>query len=266
MDDPDELQDGGGGDRLAALLRQLRMDARELRRGAGALRLLPPLHELGDHLAGLDPARPRDRDPGGLVDGVRPLERHAPHPDVDALHQDAAGGGRALSDFALVRRVQPARYTHWSDRRAHADQPAVSILKAQTLNQLGKNEQAISDLQSAYQLRPDSYPIAISLAKLMSANNQAQKALSDIQRWSERRPSDPIIWNQLAETANAASELILSYRAKSEFFYLSGQKNKAIKQLNFAIEYAEKQGSFQQQARLKQRLLQITEANESLNL
>ena len=164
-----------------------------------------------------------------------------------------------------ARNYQPALDSLLAISADHLDQPAASILKAQTLNQLGKSDQAIAGLQDAYQLRPDSYPIAVSLAELMSTNNQAKNALSDIQRWSERRPTDPIIWNQLAETANAATDLVLSYRAKSEFFYLTGQKNKAIKQLKFAIEYADKQGNFQQQSRLKQRLLQITEAKESLN-
>jgi len=164
-----------------------------------------------------------------------------------------------------ARNYQPALDSLLAISADHLDQPAASILKAQTLNQLGKSDQAIAGLQDAYQLRPDSYPIAVSLAELMSTNNQAKNALSDIQRWSERRPTDPIIWNQLAETANAATDLVLSYRAKSEFFYLTGQKNKAIKQLKFAIEYADKQGSFQQQSRLKQRLLQMSEAKESLN-
>jgi predicted Zn-dependent protease len=164
-----------------------------------------------------------------------------------------------------ARDYQPAQDSLLAISQTNQDQPAVAILMSKVLDQLGQTDKAITYLQDAYQLRPDSYPIAISLAKLMSQNNQAKAALADIQRWSERRGTDPIIWNQLADTANEAKELLLSYRAKSEYFFLTGQKNKAIKQLQFAVDYAEKQGNYQQQVRLKQRLTQLSETKESLN-
>lgn len=145
------------------------------------------------------------------------------------------------------------------------DQPSVAILMAQTLNQLNQADKAITLLQKAYQLRPDSYPIAVSLAKLMSNNHQAKEALADIKRWAERRGTDPIIWNQVADTANKAQNLLLAYRAKSEYFFLNGHKNKAIRQLQLAVDHADKEGSFQQQSRLKQRLIQMSESKESLS-
>ena len=144
-------------------------------------------------------------------------------------------------------------------------QPAVLILRAELLEALNRSPEAISLLQTAYQLRPNSYPIAISLAKIMSSNGQASVATTDLQRWSERRGTDPIIWNQLAESANAAQDLLLAYRAKSEYFFLNGHKQKALRQLQFAIDSAQKQGKFQQQERLKQRLLQMTHSKESLS-
>lgn len=148
----------------------------------------------------------------------------------------------------------------------NADQPAVSILTAESLSQRGNGSEAIELLEKAYQLRPDSYPIAISLAKIMTAHGKAEQALSDLQRWSERRGTDPVIWNQLAETANKAENILTAYRAKSEYFFLNGHKNKALRQLQFAVDRAGKQGNYQQQARLKQRLLQMSQSKESLSL
>ncbi len=150
--------------------------------------------------------------------------------------------------------------------KQNSDQPAVAILKAQSLDQLKQGTTAIDTLKKTYELRPDSYPIAISLARMMSKYGQAQAAISDIKRWSERRGTDPVIWNQLADTASKAKDLLLAYRAKSEYFFLNGHKNKALRQLQFAIDDAEKQGNFQQQARLKQRLIQMSESKESLSL
>lgn len=150
--------------------------------------------------------------------------------------------------------------------KANRDQPAVSILKAELLSQLKKGNEAIDLLEQSYTLRPDSYPIAMSLAKTKTLNNQAKDALVDIKRWSERRGTDPIVWNQLSETAHKAGNLALAYRARSEFFFLYGQKNKALRQLQQAIDEAENNKDFQQQAALQERLLQMSESQESLSL
>jgi predicted Zn-dependent protease len=165
-----------------------------------------------------------------------------------------------------ARQYQKTLETLSSITELNQDQPAVAILISQAFDQLDQSDKAIKHLQKAYQLRPDSYPIAISLAKVMSDHNQAKAALTDITRWSERRGTDPIIWNQVADTASKAKDLLLAYRAKSEYFFLNGQKNKAMRQLQFAIDHAEKKGDFQQQARLKQRLIQMSESKESLSL
>jgi len=150
--------------------------------------------------------------------------------------------------------------------KANKDQPAVAIAIAETYEQLNQIDKGLEHIKHAYKLRPDSYPIAISMAKLMSNHGQAAAALKDIKRWSERRGTDPVIWNQVADTASKAKDLLLAYRAKSEYFFLNGYKNKALRQLQFAIDSAEKQGNFQQQARLKQRLIQMSDSKESLSL
>lgn len=147
----------------------------------------------------------------------------------------------------------------------HSDQPAVLMLKAEILDALGQSDEAIKFLKDAYQLRPDNYPIAIALAQIMTKNGQAKDAISDLQRWSERRNTDPVVWNQLADTANKAEDLLLAYRAKSEYFFLNGHKQKALRQLQFAVDNATKQGKFQQQEKLKQRLIQMSNSKESLS-
>lgn len=146
------------------------------------------------------------------------------------------------------------------------DQPAVSILKAEVLSHLGQGSKAIKLLENAYSLRPDSYPIAISLAEIKTENGLAKNAISDIERWSERRGTDPIIWKQVSDTAHKANNLILAYRARAEYFFLFGQKNNAMRQLQKAIDLAEKQSDFQQQSGLRQRLIQMSESQESLSL
>ena len=165
-----------------------------------------------------------------------------------------------------ARRYEKALAMLTNISATNKDQPAVAILMAETYEQLKQTSKGIKHLQSAYKLRPDSYPIAISLAKLMSNHGQAKIALIDIKRWSERRGTDPIIWNQVADTASKAKDILLAYRAKSEYFFLNGYKNKALRQLQFAIDSAEKQGNFQQQARLKQRLIQMSDSKEALSL
>lgn len=149
---------------------------------------------------------------------------------------------------------------------SHSDQPAVSILKAEILSFLGQGEKAIELLENAYALRPDNYPIAISLAQIKTENGQAKSAVSDIKRWSERRGTDPIIWKQVSDTAHKANNLILAYRARSEYFFLYGHKSSALRQLQQAIDLADKQNNFQQKSGLQQRLKQMSESQESLSL
>lgn len=146
------------------------------------------------------------------------------------------------------------------------DQPAVSILKAEILSLLGQENEAINLLEDAYALRPDHYPIAISLAQIKTDNGRAKQAITDIKRWSERRGTDPVIWKQLSDTAHKADNLILAYRSRSEYFFLYGQKNNALRQLQKAVDLAEKQNDFQQMSGLQQRLKQMSESKESLSL
>jgi len=48
--------------------------------------------------------------------------------------------------------------------------------------------------------------------------------------------------------------------------FLKGQKIKALRQLEFAVEYATKRATYQQQAALKERLDQMVRSKESLSL
>lgn len=150
--------------------------------------------------------------------------------------------------------------------KENQDQPAVVILKAELLSQLKRSNEAIKLLEQSYALRPDSYPIAMSLANIKTLNGKASGALIDIKRWSERRGTDPIVWKQLSDTAIQANDLALAYRARSEYLFLFGQKNQALGQLQKAVDQAEKEKDYQQSEALKERLLQMSESQESLSL
>ena len=52
------------------------------------------------HLGQRDPGRDRPRSPGGLRDGVPPVEAHQGPPAVDAVDQDDAGDRRADPDLS----------------------------------------------------------------------------------------------------------------------------------------------------------------------
>lgn len=187
-----------------------------------------------------------------LVSTTNTLEKDSYHYSLASIQYRNRQYQQAL---AQLKRISDSNH----------DQPAVMILKADTLNKLDQSATAIKLLKDAYRLRPDNYPIAITLAQIQTQNGKAKDAISDLQRWSERRGTDPVIWNQLAETANEAKDLLLAYRAKSEYFFLNGHKQKALRQLEFAVDSATKQGKFQQQERFKQRLLQMTKSKESLS-
>jgi len=150
--------------------------------------------------------------------------------------------------------------------KENTEQPAVLILQAAALQALNQSDKAMSILKHAYELRPDSYALALALAKVQTHSDLATAAIDDMIRWSEKRGTDPNIWKQLMETANKAEKTLLSYRARAEFLFLKGQKIKALRQLEFAVEYATKRATYQQQAALKERLDQMVRSKESLSL
>ena len=63
-------------------------------------------------------------DPGGLVNGLLADQANQGHTDVDAVHQDDAGGGGAVPDLPDLPQPRPARQPHRPHRHADADQPA----------------------------------------------------------------------------------------------------------------------------------------------
>ena len=146
------------------------------------------------------------------------------------------------------------------------DQPAVVITQGKILTAQGKARDAIAHIRQAYLLRPESHPLALSLAKQLTDNGQATDAIGDLRQWTQKRSSDPLIWQQLIHTANQAKDPLLAFRAKAEYFFLNGDKKKALYQLTLAVKQAETQKEFQQQAALSKRLEQMTDSRESLNL
>ena len=68
--------------------------------------------------------RHHDRHTRRLVDGIFADEEDQGHPDVDAVHQDDAGGGRAGSDLFDLPERRPAGFTDRHHPDADADRPA----------------------------------------------------------------------------------------------------------------------------------------------
>ncbi|CAA9404246.1 MAG: Various polyols ABC transporter, permease protein 2, partial [uncultured Rubellimicrobium sp.] len=130
LDDPHLLQARAAGGGLAAHVVRLRLDAQELLRCPEPAGLLRLLLELGRHRAGLHGAGAADRDPSGLVHGLRAGGQDQGPPDVDAFHQDDAGRGRAGADLPDLHPPRPAGYPHRPRGGDHAHQPADHRLDA----------------------------------------------------------------------------------------------------------------------------------------
>lgn len=173
----------------------------------------------------------------------------------------------ALSSVILAdKKYAEALKTLNEISKTNADHPATSIMRTEILYQSGKEKEAIKELKAAYKLRPDSFALAIALADMTTRYGESEYSLANLKQWSNKRKADPVIWSQLFKTASAAEDSLTAYRARAEFLYLNGQKAQAEQQLEYAVEQAKKAGSFQQQAALKERLEQIRNASDSLDL
>ena len=123
LDDPDELQDRGRGDRDAAQA-VLHADPRELHHRARARRLRSFRPQQHHHLRRRHIPGNADRRAGGLCHGLLPGQADQGSAALDALDQDDAGGRRPDPDLPAVPRYGRDRHALGSDRGLHAHEPA----------------------------------------------------------------------------------------------------------------------------------------------
>ena len=126
----------------------------------------------------------------------------------------------------------------------------------------GNARQATEHLKQLTLLYPENYPVAQLYAKALSADNQFSLAAKTLSQLSRRYPDNSYIWYELAEAYGQAGNTLGVHEARTEYFLLNGQVDKALRQLDFALR--DKQLSSADIARVKQRKREAEQIREEI--
>lgn len=184
-----------------------------------------------------------------MLNGYR--EQIKQHPD---LEEARFGLALALSN---LRQFDQARAEMDALLKQHPE--TVDYIVARADIELADNhpDAAQALLQKALALTPDSVTLRLYAAHAAILNLQPDAAMNWLEPLSRSRAQDPSVWELMSEAALQRKDSVGVLRGRAELRFLTGQGDKAVKDLEQAIRMAK--GNYPMQARLQQRLDKMRE-------
>jgi predicted Zn-dependent protease len=127
----------------------------------------------------------------------------------------------------------------------------------------GKPRQAIEMVTRQLEYNPENYPLTMSYYQALLRAGDKLGAEAVLTAQSERRPTDPQLWYELAEIRGLVGDIIGLHQARAEYFVLMGRPDQATRQLNYALQTPGIDNTTA--ARLKQRITEIQQWKEAMN-
>ncbi len=133
--------------------------------------------------------------------------------------------------------------------------PDLALLRASTAEvafAAGRYDDAIERSRRLLRVMPGYMPATRILgeALLQRDPNEAYRILREL---AEQRPEDPQVFNLLAEAAGRSGREAWGHLARAEHMQLTGDIQRAIRQLDVARQVAEQSGDANAAARIEQR-------------
>lgn len=138
----------------------------------------------------------------------------------------------------------------------------VRLTEAELALASGQTKQAVQHLEDLSKLYPDSYPVDQLYAKALRADNQFRKSAQILTKLSQQHPANSYIWYELSETRGQAGDTLGVHEARTEYFLLTGNTTKALRQIEFALR--EKNLSSGDIARLEERKREAENIREEI--
>ncbi len=126
------------------------------------------------------------------------------------------------------------------------------LAQAQLLRAQGKSAQAIAALKTGLELYPGNYALTMEYASLEQKYGDPDKAYEILSRLRRLRPEDTAILEPLARSAAATGAEGEAYQYQAEWYYLHGQLEAAVRQLEIALKQSDL--DYYRNARLAARL------------
>ena len=138
------------------------------------------------------------------------------------------------------------------------------ILNNRIQFELGHKTKAINNLRTLLADNPGNYPTTLAIVDLLYKNRQYSEAMAILRTESRRRPEDPTIWYNLAETAGLAGDIPTVHTSRAQFFFLVGDMDNSIKHLEYALQLPNV--PFSQQAALKEQIEDVKAYKKKMKL
>jgi predicted Zn-dependent protease len=140
-------------------------------------------------------------------------------------------------------------------RKSDPDHLALRIEEAEIALAKGEEERAWQLFEDTKALYPDDFTLAIHYGNALAAQGDPRKAMRLLDPHLRQRPNDLSLHTLYAQAAQRAGDVTMTHMSLAEYYYLNGDLNRAIEQLELGLR---KGGATPyQKARLRARLHQL---------
>ena len=115
--------------------------------------------------------------------------------------------------------------------------------------------QALDLANKFLEISPKNYPLSISKSQILLNMGQYFESEEIIRDQLLRKNDSPDLWFMLSETQKASQNIVGYHQSRAEYFLLLGQDEKALKQLEFALQLT--QNNFQVSDRIMAKIIEI---------
>jgi len=141
----------------------------------------------------------------------------------------------------------------------------INTTKVDILRSNGKLDEAIVLVNQFLEISPKNYPLSISKSRILLEMKKYFESEEIIRDQLLRKNDDPELWLLLSEIQRSSKNIIGYHQSRAEYFLLLGQNEKALNQLEFALQLT--QNNFQVSESIMTKIVEIKkELNESRGL
>ena len=137
----------------------------------------------------------------------------------------------------------------------HPKNLVINTTKVDILLSYDKFNEALNLVNQFLEISPKNYPLSISKSKVLLAMERYFESEEIIRDQLLRKNDDPELWLLLSEIQRNSQNIIGYHQSRAEYFLLLGQDDKALNQLEFALQLT--QNNFQVSESLMNKIVEI---------
>ena len=131
----------------------------------------------------------------------------------------------------------------------------INTTKVDILLSYNKLNEALILVNKFLEISPKNYPLSISKSKVLLAMERYFESEEIIRDQLLRKNDDPELWLLLSEIQRNSQNIIGYHQSRAEYFILLGQDDRALNQLEFALQLT--QNNFQVSESLMNKIVEI---------